>query len=129
MAGKNAGFDDAADFVDGADFAELDALAKRIEERRLALRKEGAKGLMKKLHVGAFVRFDTSKGQEWGVVAGVTEEYVSVRGRDQTRGRQKRLEFHEVLELTDDEPPAVERMPEPAAGSGPKKRGRKPKAS
>ncbi len=127
MAGKNSGFDDAADFVDGAGFGELDALVARIDARRLELRKAGAKDLMKKLHVGAFVRFETSKGQEWGVVAGVTEEYVSVRGRDQTRGRQKRLEFHEVLELTDDEPPAIE--VEPVAATGPKKRGRKPKAS
>lgn len=127
MAGKNPGFDEAASFVEGADFAELDALAKRIEERRLELRKAGAKDLMKRLHVGAYVRFETSKGEVWGIVAGVTEDFVSVRGRDQTRGRQKRLGFHEVLELADDEPPALEPAPVPA--SGPKKRGRKPKAS
>ena len=127
MAGKNPGYDDAADFVEGADFAQLDQLSARIEARRLELRKEGAKGLMKKLHVGAFVRYATSKGEGWGVVAGVTEEYVSVRGREQTRGRQKRLECHEVLELSDEEPPASE--PEPVVEAGPRKRGRKPKAS
>jgi hypothetical protein len=126
MAGRNPGFDDAALFVDGADLTELDALTTRIDARRLELRKAGAKDLMKRLHVGAFVRFAAAKGEEWGVVAGITEEFVSVRGRDQTRGRQKRLGFHEVLELSDVEPPAP--APAAVAAAGAKKRGRKPKA-
>ena len=95
----------AKTFVDAiaiASLNELDEMQKLLDERRLALRKEQAKAIIKKVFLGSYLTYQVGLEKRVGLVQVITEDYVGVKNESSVSGKIKRLGFEEILEISEE---------------------------
>ena len=90
---------------------DVDTIQQLLDERKLELRQEQAKTIVKKLYIGCYITYQKGKEVEVGIVDVLTSEYVGISSIGQTKGRKKRINFIDIISVSDEAPSTQEEAP------------------